>query len=271
MSDTSAAEVVAPKGDAAGVEEAGPKKFRFPSHHSHMVNLAKMCQENKEYTDCVIQCGSGKDVEAADDTAAAAAESNGGGGVQKLRAHRLVLGAVSPFMKLVFSEVPPSLPEATILVPGVKRRVVKALLDFLYTGEMTVKSQDTAELQLLIETLQINPDLISVDVVGDDEEDDNDQNTEEAADKQPEVIIEKVQSDAKNDAKDDTNDDGKDGEKSEEKSESDGGTAKKRKLDEDESETESKRQSSSSSKNPEDSDKGQQATAAKIQKVAEGH
>ena len=44
-------------------------------------------------------------------------------------------------------------------------QVVSALLDFLYTGEMTVDRCDTADLQRLIETLQISPDLISVDVI----------------------------------------------------------------------------------------------------------
>ena len=36
---------------------SGPRRFKFPSHQSHMLNLAKMCQENSDYTDCVIQCG----------------------------------------------------------------------------------------------------------------------------------------------------------------------------------------------------------------------
>ena len=133
----------------------GPKKFRFPSHQAHMVSLAKMCQENKDFTDCVIQCGGVEDVH----------DDDGDSDVHRLKAHRLVLGAVSPFLKLVFSEVPSSLAEATILVPGVKKRVVSALLDFLYTGEMTVQREDTAELQHLIETLQIDPELITVDVV----------------------------------------------------------------------------------------------------------
>ena len=35
----------------------GPRKFTFPSHQSHMLTLAKMCQDNSDYTDCVIQCG----------------------------------------------------------------------------------------------------------------------------------------------------------------------------------------------------------------------
>ena len=39
------------------------------------------------------------------------------------------------------------------------------MLDFLYTGEMTVDRCDSADLQRLIETLQITPELISVDVI----------------------------------------------------------------------------------------------------------
>merc|ERR1719203_1972467 len=112
-----------------------------------------MCQENKDYTDCVIRVG----------------EADGQQD-QELRAHRLVLGSVSPFLKLVFADLPQNHSEATILVPGVHRRVVKALLDFFYTGQMTVERQDTTDLQLLIETLQIDPGLITVDTVSKNEQ-----------------------------------------------------------------------------------------------------
>ncbi|XP_040573542.1 longitudinals lacking protein-like [Lepeophtheirus salmonis] len=125
-------------------EKSAPKlrTFKFPAHQSHMLSLAKMCQENKTYADCVIQCDTGV----------------------KLKAHRLVLGSASSFLKLVFDEVPPSLYEATVMVPGVKVLVVRALLDFLYTGEMSVGREDTTDLQLLLDTLRIDPSLISVDV-----------------------------------------------------------------------------------------------------------
>lgn len=126
-------------------EESGtnePHKFTFPSHQFHMVNLARMCQENKEYTDCVIKVGE-----------------------EELRAHKLVLGSVSPFLKLVFADIPSTSTESTIIVPGVKQRVVKALLDFFYTGQMTVERQDTSDLQLLIDTLKIDPGLITVDAL----------------------------------------------------------------------------------------------------------
>ena len=46
----------------------------------------------------------------------------------RLRAHRLVLGSASAFLKNVFRDIPQSLPEATILVPGVKRNVCQALV-----------------------------------------------------------------------------------------------------------------------------------------------
>jgi len=95
MADNAAQEV-------EGQEEQGPRKFTFPSHQSHLLGLAKMCQANKDYTDCVIQCDKGGD---------------------SLRAHRIILGSASPFLKSLFSEIPQSLAEATILVPGVKNQV----------------------------------------------------------------------------------------------------------------------------------------------------
>ena len=70
----------------------------------------------------------------------------------------------------MFADLPQNHSEATILVPGVPRRVVKALLDFFYTGQMTVERQDTTDLQLLIDTLQIDPGLITVDTVSNHEQ-----------------------------------------------------------------------------------------------------
>ena len=133
-----------------------PRHFKFPSHDDHTLSLAKMCKESKQFADCVIQSDSGF----------------------KHRAHRLVLGAASGFLKMIFEQVPPSLPEATVLVPGVKESTVKALLDFLYTGEMSVEREDTADLQLLTETLQINSNLIDVVEDGSDDVEEDGKNVE---------------------------------------------------------------------------------------------
>ena len=91
-----------------------------------------------------------------------------------------MLGSASKFLRRVFDETPSSsLSESTLVVPGVRPSVVEALLDFLYSGEMRVRRADTADLQLLIETLQIDPELISVD--------EDDEGVEKAEDKGEEV------------------------------------------------------------------------------------
>ena len=67
-------------------DKTASRKFTFPSHQFHMVHLAKMCQENKEYTDCVIRVG------------------NADGGCQQdqeLRAHRL--GTIQILRKQFYS------------------------------------------------------------------------------------------------------------------------------------------------------------------------
>lgn len=146
-------------------ETKKPRHFKFPSHQANMLHLAKMCQDSKQFSDCVIQC-------------------DGGEGV---RAHRLVLGAASKFLKTVFQEVPSNLQEATIVVPGVKENVVSSLLDFLYTGEMTVARGDTVDLQLLIDTLQIDPQLISITEDGDTSEDEGPEDLSSSR-TEPEVV-----------------------------------------------------------------------------------
>ena len=107
-----------------------------------------MCQENSDYTDCVIQCGDFSSDDSEEDH-----ERNRyliSDVIQnifnhtpifkytysitkcylifRLRAHRLVLGSASGFLKNVFRDIPQTLPEATILVPGVKRNVCQALV-----------------------------------------------------------------------------------------------------------------------------------------------
>ena len=60
-----------------------PRHFKFPAHHDHMLSLAKMCKENKQFADCIIQSDNGF----------------------KHHAHRLVLGAASSFLTMIFQQV----------------------------------------------------------------------------------------------------------------------------------------------------------------------
>ena len=54
----------------------GDRVVTFQGHHSYLVSIAKLCKENGLFTDVTILCDDGK-----------------------LVAHRIVLAAVSPFLK----------------------------------------------------------------------------------------------------------------------------------------------------------------------------
>ena len=115
-----------------------------------MLTLAKMCQDNSDYTDCVIQCGDFSSDDTEEDHERNRYETQlylhqnicrnktviydefvmSHLYCFRLRAHRLVLGSASAFLKNVFRDIPQSLPEATILVPGVKRNVCQALVRY---------------------------------------------------------------------------------------------------------------------------------------------
>ena len=116
----------------------------FQGHHSYIVSIARLCKQNGLFTDVTLQCDDGK-----------------------LLAHRIVLAAVSPFLRGVLIELPSGTQDFTIIVPDVRRAIVQQLLDFLYTGNMNVEQEATWELQELVHLLKIDPS--NVGVVVDDE------------------------------------------------------------------------------------------------------
>ena len=116
----------------------------FQGHHSYIVSIARLCKQNGLFTDVTLQCDDGK-----------------------LLAHRIVLAAVSPFLRGVLIELPSGTQDFTIIVPDVRRAIVQQLLDFLYTGNMNVEQEATWELQELVHLLKIDPSNVGV-VVDDD-------------------------------------------------------------------------------------------------------
>ena len=116
----------------------------FQGHHSYIVSIARLCKQNGLFTDVTLQCDDGK-----------------------LLAHRIVLAAVSPFLRGVLIELPSGTQDFTIIVPDVRRAIVQQLLDFLYTGNMNVDQEATWELQELVHLLKIDPSNVGV-VVEDD-------------------------------------------------------------------------------------------------------
>ena len=116
----------------------------FQGHHSYIVSIARLCKQSGLFTDVTLQCDDGK-----------------------LLAHRIVLAAVSPFLRGVLIELPSGTQDFTIIVPDVRRAIVQQLLDFLYTGNMNVEQEATWELQELVHLLKIDPSNVGV-VVDDD-------------------------------------------------------------------------------------------------------
>ena len=111
----------------------------FQGHHSYIVSIARLCKQNGLFTDVTLQCDDGK-----------------------LLAHRIVLAAVSPFLRGVLIELPSGTQDFTIIVPDVRRAIVQQLLDFLYTGNMNVEQEATWELQELVHLLKIDPSNVGV-------------------------------------------------------------------------------------------------------------
>ena len=119
----------------------GEQVVTFQGHHSYIVSIARLCKENGLFTDVTLQCDDGK-----------------------LSAHRIVLAAVSPFLRGVLTELPSGTQDFTIIVPDVRRAIVQQLLDFLYTGSMKLEQEATWELQELVLLLKIDPSNVGVEV-----------------------------------------------------------------------------------------------------------
>ena len=95
----------------------GDRVVTFQGHHSYIVSIAKLCKENGLFTDVTILCDDGK-----------------------LLAHKIVLAAVSPFLRHVLDVETSNTGQTTIVMPEVRKEIVQQLLDFLYTGIMKVSS-----------------------------------------------------------------------------------------------------------------------------------
>lgn len=116
------------------------KKVYFTGHHAYIITIAKLCKDSGRFTDVVIECSDGI-----------------------IRAHRIVLASSSPFLSQTFKDLPQGLNEYTIIIPNIKKAIVEILVDFLYTGQMTLARSNTWDLQQLVQILQIDPDNVRID------------------------------------------------------------------------------------------------------------
>ncbi len=105
---------------------------------------------------------------------------------------RIVLAACSDFLRDAFLELPQGLMEFTLVLPGVKRSLMAILVDFLYTGKMSVARTNSAELQQLVRVLKIDPD--NVTILTDDGRDVKDKKVVESRLQQKELVQSKITS-----------------------------------------------------------------------------
>ncbi|XP_047100082.1 transcription factor GAGA-like [Schistocerca piceifrons] len=72
---------------------------------------------------------------------------------KSIKAHKVILAACSPYFERVFTENHEKHP--IIILPDVKFRVMKALLDFMYHGELNIQQDDLGSVLRLSESFQL--------------------------------------------------------------------------------------------------------------------
>jgi hypothetical protein len=102
-------------------------------HDSSLVKTFASYFEKEDYLDVTFACKGGRQV----------------------RAHKLVLSSVSPFLKQIFSEWKDSQDMVTILVPDIDHNILKLLLDFMYEGTMKLSKTELNEFKIVQRMLGI--------------------------------------------------------------------------------------------------------------------
>ncbi|KFB43460.1 AGAP004767-PA-like protein [Anopheles sinensis] len=80
-------------------------------------------------------------------------------GKETVRAHKLVLAAASPLIRMILEETPILEGETTVYFPDVQVCYFRLLLDFLYSGQVYVPANEVHHLQDLLALLQIKPSI----------------------------------------------------------------------------------------------------------------
>lgn len=82
---------------------------------------------------------------------------------ETLQAHKLVLAAASPLVKMILEETPQIECATTIHFPDVQAKYFRLLLDFLYSGQTCVPANEVEYLHDLLALLQIKPGVWRTD------------------------------------------------------------------------------------------------------------
>uniref|UniRef100_A0A336LRE0 CSON001189 protein n=1 Tax=Culicoides sonorensis TaxID=179676 RepID=A0A336LRE0_CULSO len=105
--------------------------LRWNNHKSNLVEILDSLIKMECYVDCTI---------VVDDQA-------------QFKAHRVVLAANSPYFQAILQDIP--MDHCSILFPGVKEFEMRALLEYMYTGEVNVTQSQIPRIMKIAEQLEV--------------------------------------------------------------------------------------------------------------------
>lgn len=105
--------------------------LRWNNHKSNLVEILDLLIHKECYVDCTIYV-----------------EGN-----EQFKAHRVVLAASSPYFQSILQDVP--MDHCSILVPGVQPFEMKALIEYMYTGEVNVSETQIPRIIKIAEQLEV--------------------------------------------------------------------------------------------------------------------
>ncbi|XP_075168236.1 BTB/POZ domain-containing protein ribbon [Haematobia irritans] len=105
--------------------------LRWNNHKSNLVEILDSLAKVESYVDCTI---------VVDDQV-------------QFKAHRVVLAANSPYFQSILQDVP--MDHCSIIFPGVKAFEMRALLEYMYTGEVNVTQSQIPKIMRIAEELEV--------------------------------------------------------------------------------------------------------------------
>lgn len=105
--------------------------LRWNNHKSNLVEILDSLIKVESYVDCTI---------VVDDQV-------------QFKAHRVVLAANSPYFQSILQDVP--MDHCSIIFPGVKAFEMRALLEYMYTGEVNVTQSQIPKIMRIAEELEV--------------------------------------------------------------------------------------------------------------------
>ncbi|XP_049943225.1 modifier of mdg4-like isoform X7 [Schistocerca serialis cubense] len=112
------------------MDQSNNVHLRWNKHQSTLVSVFDALLDNEKLTDCTISAQG-----------------------QHLRAHKIILSACSPYFEELFTKNYEKHP--IIILHDVKYAVVKALMDFMYRGEVNIPHEELSCVLKLSESLQV--------------------------------------------------------------------------------------------------------------------